>query len=86
MKTIARNILWRWFFLVFIIVKLVYNNIKHYNARINIVIVVYAHDDDDYDDAADNDDDDYYYYHHCDHQNLSDVTEGQLNKTFTSVI
>ena len=40
MKTIARNILWRWFFLVFIIVKLVYNNIKHYNARINIVLFV----------------------------------------------
>ena len=54
MKTIARNILWRWFFLVFIIiVKLVYNNIKHYNARINIVIVVYAHDDHDHDDVAD---------------------------------
>ena len=86
MKTIARNILWRWFFLVFIIVKLVYNNIKHYNARINIVIVVYAHDDDDYDEVADNDDDDDDNYHHCDHQNLSDVTEGQLNKTFTSVI
>ena len=50
------------------------------------MIVVYAHDDDDYDDVADNDDDDYYYHHHCDHQNLSDVTEGQLNKTFTSVI
>ena len=81
MKTIAQNILWRWFFLVFIIVKLVYNNIKHYNARMNIMIVVYAHDDDDYDDVANNDDDDYYYYyHHCDHQNLSDVTEGQLIK------
>ena len=87
MKTIARKILWRWFFLVFIIVKLVYNNIKLNNARINIVIVVYAHDDDDYDDVADSDDDDDDdYHHHCDHQNLSDVTEGQLNKTFTSVI
>ena len=32
-----------------------------------------------------NDDDDN-YHHHCDHQNLSDVTEGQFNKTFTSVI
>ena len=72
-----------------------YNNIKRYNARINIVIVFYAHDDHDYDDVADNDDDDVAdndddddddYYHHCDHQNLSDVTEGQLNKTFTSVI
>ena len=53
MKTIARNILWRRCFLVFIIVKLAYNNIKHYNARINIVIVVYAHDDHDHDDVAD---------------------------------
>ena len=32
-----------------------------------------------------NDDDDN-YHHHCDHQNLSDVTEGQFTKTFTSVI
>ena len=50
------------------------------------MIVVYAHDDDDHDDVAGNDDDDDDNYHHCDHQNLSDVTEGQLNKTFTSVI
>ena len=32
-----------------------------------------------------NDDDDN-YHHHCDHQNLSDITKGQFNKTFTSVI
>ena len=57
------------------------------------MIVVYAHDDDDHDDVAGDDDDDddhhhhhYHHYHHCDHQNLSDVTEGQFNKTFTSVI
>ena len=53
------------------------------------MIVFYAHDDHDHDDVAgndDDDDDDYYYYHHCHHQNLSDVTEGQFNKTFTSVI
>ena len=70
--------------MVFIIVKLVYNNIKHYNATINIVIVVYANGDHDHDDAAGNDYDN--DHHHCDHQNLSDVTEGQFNKTFTSVI
>ena len=52
------------------------------------MIVFYAHDDHDHDDVAgnDDDDDDDYYYHHCHHQNLSDVTEGQFNKTFTSVI
>ena len=47
------------------------------------MIVFYAHDDVA---GNDDDDDDYYYYHHCHHQNLSDVTEGQFNKTFTSVI
>ena len=62
-----------------------YNNIKRYNARINIVIVFYAHDDHDHDDVADNDDDEN-YHHHCDHQNLSDITKGQFNKTFTRVI
>ena len=51
------------------------------------MIVFYAHDGDDHDDVAGNDDDDDDdYHHHCDHQNLSDVTEGQFNKTFTSVI
>ena len=53
------------------------------------MIVFYAHDGDDHDDVAgndDDDDDDDNYHHHCDHQNLSDVTEGQFNKTFTSVI